>query len=393
MNGNRVQADVLIVGDGFMGTATAFFLRQRGRSVILLERQLVGQQASGVNFGNVRRQGRFVTQLPLANRSREIWGRLSELIQHDAEFLMSGHLRVCYSEEQADRFEAYAKEAARYGLKLDLTWRDALHKRFPFLGAEVIAGSYWQLDGHANPRLAAPAFGRAAARLGAQIVENCDVVMVEKEGSEFRATSADGRTFHAPVLLITAGAWGNLLSQQFEEGVPIAVCGPQMCVTEPAPYSLEPVLGTTSLKGEEIIYFRQVTRGNIVIGGCAREPAFLDERRTKVPPQNTLLQFRQAQRVAPMLRKLNIIRVWSGVEGYTPDDLPIMGASGTTGGLYYAFGFCGHGFALGPGVGDTMAELIDTGTTSTPNQPFDIRRFASGAAPTRDTEIGRSATT
>jgi len=117
---SRSQADVIIVGGGIMGAATAFFLRQRGRSVILLERGLVGQQASGTNFGNVRRQGRFLPQLPLANRSREIWGKLPELIQHDAEFLMSGHIRVCYREEQADQFEVYAKEASQYGLKLDL---------------------------------------------------------------------------------------------------------------------------------------------------------------------------------------------------------------------------------------------------------------------------------
>jgi sarcosine oxidase subunit beta len=86
----RFQADVVIVGGGFMGAAAAFFLRRRGRSVILLEQGLVGQQASGVNFGNVRRQGRFLPQLPLANRSREIWGRLKELIGEDAEFLPTG---------------------------------------------------------------------------------------------------------------------------------------------------------------------------------------------------------------------------------------------------------------------------------------------------------------
>ncbi len=378
MSANRIQADVLIVGGGFMGASAAFFLRRRGRSVILLERQLVGQQASGTNFGNVRRQGRFLPQLPLANRSREIWGRLPELIQHDAEFLMSGHVRVCYRDEQADQFETYAKEASHYGLKLDLLRGDALRSRFPFLGREVLAGSYSRMDGHANPRLAAPAFARAAVRAGAQIVENCDVVTVEKEGAEFRATSADGRTFHAPVLLITAGAWGNLLSEQFGEAVPIAVNGPQMAVTEPVPYAIQPVVGVSSPQIEEVVYFRQVARGNIVIGGCARAPAFLDERRAKVLPQSTLLQFRQAQRVAPMLRNLSIIRVWSGVEGYMPDDKPIMGTSGTTSGLFYAFGFCGHGFQLGPGVGDTMAELIDTGATSTPIEPFDIRRFAAG---------------
>jgi sarcosine oxidase, subunit beta len=140
-------------------------------------------------------------------------------------------------------------------------------------------------------------------------------------------------------------------------------------------------VGVSSPQIAEVVYFRQVARGNIVIGGCARGPAFLDARRAKVLPQSTLLQFRQAQRVAPALKQLNIIRVWSGVEGYMPDDRPIMGASGTTSGLFYAFGFCGHGFQLGPGVGDTMAELIDTGASSTPIEPFDIRRFAAFQPP------------
>jgi sarcosine oxidase subunit beta len=377
---SRAQADVIIVGGGIMGAATAFFLRKRGRSVILLERGLVGQQASGTNFGNVRRQGRFLPQLPLANRSREIWGKLPELIGHDAEFLMSGHIRVCYREEQADQFETYAKEAAHYGLNLELVRGAEMKARFPFLGPEVLAGSYSEKDGHANPRLAAPAFGRAAARLGAQIVENTEIATVEKEGAEFRATSTDGRSFHAPLLLVTAGAWGSLLSEQFGEPVPIAVHGPQMAVTEPTTYGIRPVVGVSSPQIEEVVYFRQIARGNVVIGGCARGPAYPDLRRAYVLPQNTLLQFRQLYRVAPALSKLNIIRVWSGIEGYMPDDRPIMGPSGSVSGLYYAFGFCGHGFQLGPGVGDTMAELIDTGVTSTPLEPFDIRRFASVAA-------------
>jgi sarcosine oxidase subunit beta len=72
--------------------------------------------------------------------------------------------------------------------------------------------------------------------------------------------------------------------------------------------------------------------------------------------------------------------VWSGIESYLPDDRPIMGPSAHVSGLYYAFGFCGHGFQLGPGVGDVMSELIDTGTTSTPIEPFHIGRFANAPA-------------
>ena len=104
-------SDVIVVGGGIMGAATAFFLCKRGRSVTLLEQGLVGQQASGVNFGNVRRQGRFLPQLPLANRSRSVWGRLGELLGEDVEFLPTGHIRVCYRQEQVAVLEAYAKGA------------------------------------------------------------------------------------------------------------------------------------------------------------------------------------------------------------------------------------------------------------------------------------------
>jgi sarcosine oxidase subunit beta len=378
----RIEADVVIVGGGFMGVASAFFLRQRGRSVILLERGLIGQQASGTNFGNVRRQGRFMAQLPLANRSRDIWGRLPELIGHDAEFLPSGHVRVCYRQEQDDALEIYAREASHYGLKLDLYRGAEMRAKFPFLGNEVRAASHSVMDGHANPRLAAPAFGRAAVRAGARIEENTEIAAVEKDGDTFRARSTDGREFCAPNLLITAGAWGNQLSEQFGESVPIAVRAPQMAVTEPMPYGLREVVGVTSPLLEEVIYFRQVKRGNVVIGGCARGPAYLDERRAKVLPESPLIQFRQLARVAPALTKLNIIRVWSGVEGYMPDDRPIMGPSNKVDGLFYAFGFCGAGFQLGPGVGDVMAELIDTGATSTPIDAFAIGRFGTATAAT-----------
>lgn len=376
----RSNADVIIVGGGIMGAAAAFFLRQRGRSVILLEQGLIGQQASGVNFGAVRRLGRFPPQLPLATRSRQIWEKLPQLIGMDSEFLVTGLIRVGYRQDQADAMEAHALEAAQYGLALEMYRGRAMREKFPFLGSEVVAAQYSPTCGHANPRLAAPGFGRAAARLGAQIEERTCITTVEKDGATFRATAADDRVFCAPNLLITAGAWAGQLSEQFGEAVPLVGRGPQIAVTEPMPYGIVPVVTVSLLRPEEGIYFRQVKRGNIVFGGGARTTAFLDERRAKVAPENTLSQFRQLRRISPALARLNIIRVWSGVEGYLPDEIPVIGPSSKVDGLYYAFGFCGHGFQLGPGVGDTMAEWIDTGKTSTPLQPFHISRFVATAA-------------
>jgi len=162
------EADVIVIGGGIMGTTTAFFLRQRKRSVILLERGLTGQQASGVNFGGIRRQGRALPQLAMANRALRTWQRSTELLGEDIEFLASGHTRVCYHQKDVENFDQYAIDARAYGLDLNVLHGEAMFQRFPFLGREVLAASISPLDGHANPRLAAPAFGRAAARLGAR---------------------------------------------------------------------------------------------------------------------------------------------------------------------------------------------------------------------------------
>ncbi|SOQ11600.1 NAD(P)/FAD-dependent oxidoreductase [Pseudomonas syringae group genomosp. 3] len=374
------KSDVLIIGGGFMGSSSAFFLRQHGRSVTLLERDQIGQYASGVNFGNVRRQGRFLGQLELSNRSWALWKRLPELIGEDLEFIPSGHMRVCYREDEIAELEAYAAAPEARELDLQVIRGKALHERFAFLGPEVKGGSYAPHDGHANPRLAAPAFVRAAIRAGARIEERTEVAEVQKVGGDFHVTTTDGQLFVAEQLLITAGAWAAKLAEQFGEPVPLEPNGPQMSVTEPVPYVLPTVIGVFTKIKEEVIYFRQIPRGNIIIGGGNRNKPDMVNRRAYFKPQSLINQMKQMSRLIPGAEKLNIIRVWSGIESYTPDSLPIMGRSGKVDGLFYAFGFCGHGFQLGPGVGDVMAELISTGSTRTLISPFDIRRFTDPGA-------------
>ena len=369
------RADVIVIGGGIVGTSTAFFLRRRKRSVILLERGLTGQQASGVNFGGVRRQGRALEQLAMSNRALDTWRRSRELLGEDVEFLPSGHTRVCYHAHDAEYFHRYAADARAYGLDLDVLEGAALFRRFPFLGRDVLAASISPLDGHANPRLAAPAFGRAAARLGARIVENTEVVRVEKEAGGFRVEIATGDVYRAEQVLICAGAWANALSTQFGEPVPLTARGPQMAVTEPVPYVFQFSMGVyTSIK-EESVYFRQIPRGNIVLGGGPPGPADAGTRRASVLPANTVAQMAQFCRMVPAMRPLHVIRVWSGVESYLPDSEPVIGPSTKADGLFYAFGFSGSGFQIGPGVGETLAELLDSGSTPVDLTSFSIGRF------------------
>ena len=380
MSGPAQRSDVLIIGGGLMGTTTAFFLRhQHGRSVTLLERELVGRQASGTNFGNVRRQGRALEQIPLANRARAVWGRVRELLGEDLEFAPLGHLRACYTERQAAILEQHAQDVRPLGLELELMSAAMLKSRYGFFSDEVVAGSLSPHDGHANPRLAGPAFARAARRAGAQILEHQEVLALERDGADFVAHTADGGRFRAAQLLISAGAWSGPLAAGFGEPVPLIARGPQMGVTEPVAYAIGPSVGVSSPIDYEGLYFRQIARGNIVFGGGLRTLADRERIRAHVEPDNTLRQMRELRRFVPALANLQLIRVWSGIEGYTGDDRPVIGPSARVPGLHYAFGFNGEGFAISLGVGETMAELLATGATTTPIAPFSIGRFEAGA--------------
>ncbi|CBJ40707.1 putative sarcosine oxidase beta subunit, FAD dependent oxidoreductase (plasmid) [Ralstonia solanacearum CMR15] len=370
------DTDVLVLGGGLMGTTAAFFLRRHGLSVTLLERELVGRQASGTNFGNVRRQGRALHQMPLANRARDVWGRVKELLDEDLEFVPYGHLRVCYTEAQAAVLEQHARDVKPLGLDLELFTAEQLRQRWGIFAPGVVAGSYSPQDGHANPRLAGPAFARAARRAGAHIVEHAEVMQVERDTNGFVAHTADGRRFRAPQMLVACGAWSNRMAEQFGEPVPLEARGPQMGVTEPLPYAIGPSIGLSSPIEHEGLYFRQIARGNIVFGGGLKGPAHADRIRAYVKPDNVLRQLRELRRFVPAFEHVQLIRVWSGIEGYTADWQPVMGPSAKVPGLYYAFGFNGEGFAISPGVGETMAELIATGSTSIPLEPYAIGRFA-----------------
>lgn len=374
-----VASDVVVIGGGIMGSSAALFLRERGLSVTLLERDRVGQHASGTNFGNVRRQGRPLYQLPLALRASDIWRRSKVLLETDVEYRQAGHMRVCYHDNSAapDMFADYARDAREFDLHLEVLAGEAMRKRFPYLGPEVAAVSYSADDGHANPRLVAPAFARAAQRLGARVDELTRVIAVEKIGDDFHVMSERGTLYRAPNVLVCTGAWGNELASQFREGVPLASFGPTMSVTEPVPHAILPSIGVSTPLEKETVYFRQVERGNVVIGGSTRGLGFPNTGKTPVHAQNTLSQLNEIKRLAPCLGQLNIIRTWSGTEGYLPDWQPVLGPSQAAAGLYYAFGFSGAGFQIGPGVGATLAELIASGHTDIDLSHYSLARFKS----------------
>ncbi|CAN7405103.1 NAD(P)/FAD-dependent oxidoreductase [Mesorhizobium sp. LjRoot246] len=371
--------DVIVLGGGLMGTASAYFLARRGARVTLIERNRVGTGATVASFGNIRRTGRHLSQLPLAHRSLQLWAEAEKMLGRDVEFRASGHIRLIFDEGSLADMRAYAQAARPWGLELEEIGPRELRSRFSGLGPDAIAASFSPEDGSGNPRLITPAFAEAARRLGAVIAEDARVEQIERTDSGFRVVTSKG-TFAAECLLNTAGAWGARIAAQFGDEVPLDARGPQMGVTEPLPHRILPVVGIWTRDKDHGAYLRQVERGNIVFGGAAeRVSVNLDPGHAVADPMRLPLQLRAVARLLPAIAQVAVIRTWSGCEGYVRDMLPVMGRSATTPGLFHAFGFSGHGFQLGPGVGDAMAELITTDRCETPLDDFKVNRFARAA--------------
>lgn len=365
--------DVAIIGGGIVGASAALALRQMGLSVTLLERDFCGSRSSGVNYGGVRRQGRPLSQLALSQRAHGIWGRLPELIGIDGEYLRSGHLKIARSEADLAALEAYRERSRGFGMDLQMLSAKTLRAQYPWLGERAIGGSFCPQDGHANPRLVSPAFARAAARLGADIREQCRVDELAHDGRQFVLSSGTSLEVHSRFLLNCAGAWAGSIAERFGEAVPMVSSHPVMAVTEPLGRFMNLSLG---VEGGGI-YARQAPRGNCVIGGS--QGYALDADRARPSREAISLVLARTVELLPALRHAHIIRSWSGTEGYLPDRQPVVGFSATTPGLIHGFGFAGAGFQIGPAVGEVLAELVRDGATATPITAFSISRYADPA--------------
>lgn len=365
-----VDTDVAIVGGGIAGSSAAFALRRMGIGVALLERDLCGSRASGVNYGGVRRQGRPVSQLPLSQRAHAIWQRLPELVGTDGEYVRSGHMKLARSPADMTALESYHERTRDFGLDLQLWSGARLRAAHPWLGRKVVGGSLCPLDGHANPRLVSPAFARAAERAGARVMEGTAVESIDHGGDAFFLHCQGGVTVRAQTLVNCAGAWAGWIAERFGEPVPMQAEHPAMAVTEPLPFFLP---WSTGVEGGTL-YFRQVARGNVVVGGGRGRGT--DDNHVRSTREATMAILDQALEIMPQLRGAQVIRTWSGTEGFTADRLPVLGPSITTPGLFHGFGFSGAGFQIGVAVGEVLAELVRDGKSPTPIDCFSIRRFA-----------------
>jgi len=363
-----LTTEVAIVGGGLVGCSAALFLRRHGVPAVVIEAARCGSKASGVNYGGVRRQGRALDQMPMAMRAHAIWQDIRALVGTDGEYVRSGHLKLARTPADLAELEKYKALTHAFDLDLQILGPAQLARSHGWLADSIAGASLCPDDGNANPRLISPAFAWAAREAGAVILEEAPVAHAARDGDAFVLRCAD-QEVRARHVINAAGAWAGRFAALFGEPVPMSTIHPQMLVTEAVPGFMSVSLG---MQGGGI-YARQVSRGNVVLGGGRTESGPTDLARPARANMAALLE--RAAEVIPALAGVHVIRFWSGVEGKLPDGNPVIGPSTTTPGLYHAFGLCGAGFQVGPAIGEALADLIVRGRARFSLEPFRLERF------------------
>lgn len=352
---NASTFDVAIIGGGIHGLSTAYFARSRGHTVALVEKDYMGRRASGVNAGGVRTLGRPLAEIPLSLRSSQLWRSLEFLRDMEGGFRQFGQLKVAESEEDIEILRARVNLLAEHSFSHEvLIGREDVLEVVPAIRPDIAGGLWVATDGYATPFKVTNELSRQIRARGVQCFEGSAACQFQQAGSSWTIDISNAK-ISANVLVIAAGAWSGRVAAMVGDTVSVTPGGLMLMVTQRLPHFIDPVLGATS-RG---LSFKQFANGTVVIGGSLECSSNLDTGHAELDFKRLSNSASIVTDLFPFLGPVNIVRAWSGIDGYSADKAGIIGPSPSLPNLFYACGFSASGFQLGLASGEYVAGLIN----------------------------------
>jgi sarcosine oxidase subunit beta len=377
------EAEVVVIGGGVVGSATAYFLAQAGKRVVLVDKGYKAGEASAANAAFVwsitRKPG---IDIRLAMHSFSIHRQLQGELDKDFEYVHNGGLLVIDDEAQFPFVEAHLHARAEDGYPLEMIDAKQVLELEPLLNRERILGAVFSADdGTTNPIFLVISLNLQAQKLGAKIFHHTEVKGIEVQGGKVKGVITDKGTIQTETVVNAAGSWGSFIGEMVGLKVPITPFQLAMLVTEQLPpcishpimgasYMLEEDTGKTGGLGCGLIISQQAA-GNLLIGASWRDTGY---DKTMIQEEIELMASVNVQGM-PMLKNVRVIRSYANFFPHTEDDLPILGKVDGVEGFIMACGHNGHGIGMGPGSGKMIQELICTGETSIPLDELSLSRF------------------
>lgn len=367
-------ADVIIIGSGVIGCATAYYLAKKGTSVIVLDKdENIGNGGSARNGGGVRQSGRDPRELPLAMYAvNNLWPTLSEELGVNVEYHKKGNLRLGKTEHHLEILQGLTDRATACGLDVRMIDGAEVRAINPYLSDEVIGASWCATDGHANPLMTTLGYYRAARRLGVQFYTGEEVTELQTIKGKARRVITKKNVFEGEKIIVAAGYESRWILESVGIDIPMSRDLIEALVTEAEAPMFPQMLGTADAD----FYGHQTDHGSFVFGGASGfETVNKDNGHNMTSSITAPCICRGIMKYIPKLANAKIVRTWAGYEDVSADGVPVLGEIKEIPGLITACAFTGHGFGISPIVGTLLAEVAREEKTTLDLSAFRYDRF------------------
>lgn len=417
------RVDVVVVGGGIMGSCTALELAERGLSVALCDKGVVGGEASGRAAGRLDYEFRSPIKLEMTMRSIALWREMTQRVGHETGFNGDGLLALFDTEKGLDEAKAWlASVQGMPGVDASIITGAEAMQLDPGIGSRWVGALHQPTGASVEPKLAASAIAEAACSKGVHLLQRCAVRSITRSSGRVSGVETERGPISADFVVIAGGIWSHMLARQ------LGLYLPQLMIFAEE-VSVEPVAGGPRLCGGTAGgYYRREPDGGFMMGAAAgvvpiiptalkymkqlmpvmsaleqeNTPVFnwrtfnLERRGSKPPRSGRPTEFEKHRIFEPEKQGLTTRRVlaemaeqipafkevrlrehFSGSLMATVDNLGVVSPVRSVPGLYLSGGML-YGLTLGPAAGEAIADMITGQTPKFDVTPYRLERFSDG---------------
>jgi len=375
----KKKYDVIIVGGGGHGLATAYYLaKEHGvQNIAVLEKGWIGGGNTGRNTTIVRSNYLWTEASLLYEKSMRLWEGLSRDLNYNVMFSQRGVYNLGHTLQDMRDIERRVGANRLNGIDAEVVNAAQIKESIPYLDTSptarypVLGASLQRRGGVARHDAVAWGFARAADKLGVDIIQQCEVTGINRDGGRVTGVETSRGTIQANKVGVVVAGNASVLASMVELRLPVESHPLQAYVSEP----LKPVLDTVVMSNAVHGYISQSDKGELVIGAGIDAYTGYGQRGSFPTIEHAMQAIIE---LFPAFSRVRMLRMWGGIVDVCPDACPIISKTPVDG-LYFNCGWGTGGFKATPGSGWVFAHTIAQDRPHELNAPFDLSRFETGA--------------
>ena len=375
----KSRYDAVIVGGGGHGLATAYYLaKEHGmRNVAVLEKGWIGGGNTGRNTTIVRSNYLWTEASLLYEKSLKLWEGLSQDLNYNVMFSQRGVYNIGHNLQDMRDIERRVSANRLNGIDAEVVTPAEIKRAIPAINTSpdarypILGASLQRRAGVARHDAVAWGFARAADALGVDIIEQCEVTGINRDGGQVTGVETTRGTISAAKVGVVVAGHASVLSDMAGMRLPVESHPLQAFVSEP----LKPVIDTVVMSGAVHGYVSQSDKGELVIGAGIDAYTGYGQRGSFPIIEHTMEAIIE---LFPIFSRVRMLRLWGGIVDVCPDACPIISKTPVDG-LYFNCGWGTGGFKATPGSGWVFAHTIARDEPHEINAPFSLERFVTGA--------------